>query len=156
LLASACTGPAGHNPAPASTGSTTPVAAAPIAWLDAPTPAPSAGGPSTPAPARPCTPGDLPATATYQQTAGISQSASDLIQLRNAGASPCTLDQNPQLLYTDQHGQVRPLPTSQRGPAAPTPGASPTRSPATIAPSETATLPVVFSHGCQATQRTYQ
>jgi hypothetical protein len=156
LLASACTDHAGQSPAPASAGSTTPVAAAPIAWLDAPTPAPSAGGPSIPAPARPCTPGDLPATATYEQTGGISQSDSDLIQLRNVGPSPCTLDKNPQLLYTDQHGQVRPLPTGQWDPAAPSPGASPTRSPATIAPSETATLLVIFSHGCGAAQRTYQ
>jgi Protein of unknown function (DUF4232) len=152
LLGAACTAPARPDPAPGSPASTAPSTVAPIAWLDAPTPAPSAAGPSTLVTTRPCSAGDLPATATYAQTGGISQSESDLIQLRNAGTSPCTLGAGPDLLYTDQHGQVRPLPTDHAGIAS----GGGSAGPATIAPGETAALLVVFSHGCGAGQLSYQ
>jgi len=141
VLAAACTGP---SPAPESDTAT---GSAPVTWLDAPTPTP---GPvaQSPTQVRPCGASDLPATATYARTGGVSQSDSDVIELRNAGASACTPDADARLEYTDEGGQVRALPTDRTGP--------PTRTPATIAPGETATLPVIISHACDAAPLSYQ
>jgi hypothetical protein len=137
VLVAACTAPR-----------TTPLAQnTPIAWLDAPTAPPTAPGPPTPAAARTCTAADLPATTTFREGNGISQSVSYIVELRNVGPSACTLDTRPQLTRTDVQGQTRTVPTAPWGTST---------SPATIAPGETASVLIVWQHGCDGATLTYE
>jgi hypothetical protein len=138
----ACTAPgarSGALPTAGAAGSTGP---ATNAWLDSPASVPQQPEPTPRPEARPCTAADLPSTATFTGSGGISQTDSKLVVVRNVGRSACTPASDVRFQNTDARGVVHDVVT-ERYESGPGPAG-----PATIEPGESARLLIVMAR-CQ-------